>query len=96
MRRGPTIMSDTPHASSLDSAVGTASNHLHDILAQAVEYAEPAAAVVVWDAQSELSVALTDAYRRCLPEATFIEFDRTPQATILGPLTSSRLGIWWF
>ena len=77
-------MSDTPHASSLDSAVGTASNHLHDILAQAVEYAEPAAAVVVWDAQSELSVALTDAYRRCLPEAPFIEFDRTPQATILG------------
>ena len=77
-------MSDTPNARSLDSAVGTASNHLHDILAQAVEYAEPAAAVVVWDAQSELSVALTDAYRRCLPEATFIEFDRAPQATILG------------
>ncbi|MED6335942.1 MAG: hypothetical protein VYE81_11115, partial [Planctomycetota bacterium] len=77
-------MSDTSNARSLDSAVGTASIHLHDILAQAVEYAEPAAAVVVWDAQSELSVALTDAYRRCLPEATFIEFDRTPQATILG------------
>jgi hypothetical protein len=40
-------MSDTPNTSSLDSAVETASNHLRDILAQAVEYAEPAAAVVV-------------------------------------------------
>ena len=76
-------MSDTTNTRFPDSVVETASKHLQDILSQAVEYAEPAAAVIVWDAQSELSVTLADAYRRCLPEATFIEFDSTPPATIL-------------
>ena len=76
-------MSDTTNTRFPDSVVETASKHLQDILSQAVEYAEPAAAVIVWDAQSELSVTLADAYRRCLPEATFIEFNSTPQATIL-------------
>lgn len=77
-------MSDTTNTRFPDSVVETASKHLQDILSQAVEYAEPAAAVIVWDAQSELSVTLADAYRRCLPEATFIEFDSTPPTTILG------------
>ncbi|MDF1839144.1 MAG: hypothetical protein P1V35_14850, partial [Planctomycetota bacterium] len=44
---------------------------------------EEHATVVVWDSESELSVALAQAYQRCLPEATFMHFDRTPHETIL-------------
>ena len=36
---------------------------------------------MVWDAQCDLAIALTDAYRRCLPDAAFIAFDEvTPEA----------------
>jgi len=38
---------------------------------------------VVWDAQCDLAVALTEAYRRCLPDATFIEFDSNAPETAL-------------
>jgi aminopeptidase len=45
------------------------------ILTQAIEHRPPHAALVVWDGQCDLSLALTEAYRRCLPDATFIAFD---------------------
>ncbi len=38
---------------------------------------------MVWDAQCELALALTEAYRRCLPGATFIEFDSDTPETVL-------------
>lgn len=38
---------------------------------------------MVWDGQSDLAIALTEAYRRCLPGATFIEFDsHAPEAVL--------------
>ena len=39
--------------------------------------------MVVWDSECELSVALAQAYQRCLPEATFMNFERTPHEVIL-------------
>jgi aminopeptidase len=45
------------------------------ILTQAIEHRPPHAALVVWDGQCDLSLALTEAYRRCLPDAIFIDFD---------------------
>jgi hypothetical protein len=38
---------------------------------------------VVWDGQSDLAIALTEAYRRCLPGAAFIEFDSNAPGTVL-------------
>ncbi|MDD4910994.1 MAG: hypothetical protein PHP57_01740 [Sideroxydans sp.] len=48
---------------------------MHDILTIAFEHDATHAALVVWDGQCALSLALAAAYRRCLPEATFIDFD---------------------
>ena len=38
---------------------------------------------MVWDAQCDLAVALTEAYRRCLPDALFIEFDSSAPEPVL-------------
>lgn len=54
-------------------AIDLAEKNVHDILTLAVEHNQ--AAVVVWDAQCALAIALASAYRRCLPDAIFIDFD---------------------
>lgn len=65
------------------AAVDMAALHLRDILSLAFEHVHPHAAVVVFDARCDLAVALTAAYRRCLPEASFIDFDAaSPQAIL--------------
>lgn len=66
-----------------DAAIDTAKNNLHDILTLAIEHTPSQAAIVVWDAQCELAIALTEAYRRCLPDATFIEFNSITPETVL-------------
>ena len=38
---------------------------------------------MVWDAQSDLAIALTEAYRRCLPDATFIHFNSLAAKLVL-------------
>ena len=38
---------------------------------------------MVWDAQSDLAIALTEAYRRCLPDATFIDFNSLTATLVL-------------
>lgn len=65
-----------------DSAIATAEKHLRDILTLAFEHDSSHAALVVWDGQCELSLALAAAYRRCLPEATFIDFDAVAPETV--------------
>ncbi|CAN5269928.1 hypothetical protein BH11PSE11_BH11PSE11_28160 [soil metagenome] len=63
------------------TAIDAAQTHLRDILAIAVEHDSSHTAVVVFDTRCELAIALTEAYRRCLPEAQFIDFDAvTPEA----------------
>ncbi|MFZ6644836.1 hypothetical protein ACO0LO_03925 [Undibacterium sp. TJN25] len=64
-------------------AVDTAARHLADVLALAMEHTAGQGAVVVSDARCDLSIALTEAYRRCLPDARFIDFDAVPQGDIL-------------
>ena len=56
-----------------DHAIDLAEKNVRDILELAVEHKQ--SAVVVWDAQCSLAKALACAYRRCLPDATFIDFD---------------------
>lgn len=92
-------MTDTEHSlkktSALPSeAIDAATKNVRDILAHAIEYAPPHAAVVVFDTQCELSVALATAYRNCLPTAHFINFDaETPDAVLeaFKPLVPSDL-----
>ena len=64
-----------------DAAIDTAEKNVRDILTLAIEYLPTQSAIVVWDAQCDLAIALTEAYRRCLPGALFIDFNSTaPEA----------------
>lgn len=58
-----------------DTDLAEAAKNVQDILDFAIEHRAPHAAMVVWDGQCELALAVTAAYRQCLPEARFIEFD---------------------
>lgn len=66
-----------------EEAITIATNHLRGILSLAIKHTPDQAALIVSDAQSPLAIALTEAYKRCLPTATFIDFDTVPQADIL-------------
>jgi hypothetical protein len=73
-------------ASISDAAIDTAERNLRDVLRLAVEHADGARALVVFDACSDLALALTEAYRRCLPGAAFLAFDETAPADVLAAL----------
>lgn len=49
----------------------------------AIEHTPVRSAIVVWDAQCDLAIALTEAYRRCLPDATFIDFNSLTAEAVL-------------
>jgi aminopeptidase len=54
--------------------IDTAAQHIRDILALAIMYTPERNALVVTDTLCPLAVQLTAAYKRCLPNATFIDF----------------------
>ncbi len=56
-------------------AIALGERHLRDILSLAVMHGPQQSAVVVSDALSPLAITLTEAYRRCLPTANFIDFN---------------------
>ncbi len=88
-RCGGTVIDTLPQ-----HALDAAEKHLRDVLVISFEHAHPQAAVVVFDARCGLAIALTEAYRRCLPTATFIDFDAvSPQAVTdaFAPLAPSDL-----
>lgn len=68
------------------TAIATATKHLRDILSLAIEYHPSQAALVVSDAQCALAVALTQAYRICLPAARFIDFDAVSPEEVLAAI----------
>ena len=54
--------------------------NIDDILNIAIEHSSAHAALIVFDSQCDLAIALTEAYRRCLPAARFIDFSAvTPE-----------------
>ncbi|MES2534328.1 MAG: hypothetical protein V4632_00505 [Pseudomonadota bacterium] len=70
-----------------------AEKHVRDILSLAIGHKNQQA-VVVSDGRCDLALALTEAYRRCLPEALFIDFDATSPQDVLAafaPLQPSDL-----
>lgn len=66
-----------------DLSIDDAEKHLRDVLALAIQHTSGQAALVVMDTRSELSRALSEAYRRCLPDAQFIDFDSVSPETVL-------------
>lgn len=60
----------------------TAAEHVRNILSLAIMHSPKQAALVISDAQCSLAIALTEAYRRALPAATFIDFDAVMPADI--------------
>ncbi|MEO6921795.1 MAG: hypothetical protein ABI171_22515 [Collimonas sp.] len=88
------IHNQAPASVISEDALDAAEKHLRDVLSIAIEHAPERAAVVVSDARCELAVTLTEAYRRNLPGATFIDFDIvTPEAVLaaFAPLQSGDL-----
>ena len=63
--------------------IDTAAAHLRDVLAQVVEHGPAHAALVVYDERTGLSRALAEGYRRNLPDAVFIDFDKVEADEVL-------------
>ena len=71
-----------------------AEKNIADLLTQVFQHTNQHKAVVVFDTNCELARTLTDAYRRCLPDAQFIDFaTHTPEAVleIFAALTAADL-----
>lgn len=66
-----------------EEAITIAQQHLSDILSLALMYSPEQAAVVIFDTQSPLAITLTEAYRRCLPSAVFIDFYASTPENVL-------------
>lgn len=58
-----------------EDMIAIATKHLRDILTLAIRHTPQETAVVISDAHCPLAIALTQAYQRVLPSATFINFD---------------------
>jgi len=65
---------------------GATARHLQATLTHSFQHSAQHRAMVVFDSRSELSVALTSAYRQALPAATFIDFDACEPTAVLASL----------
>jgi len=70
--------------------INKAAQHISEILSLVFMHTPKQAALVVFDKQSPLALVLTAAYRRCLPDAKFIDFDSTSSPDILATLDSLK------
>jgi hypothetical protein len=75
-----------------EHAVDTAERHLRDTLSIALEHRAPHAALIVHDTRTDLNLALTEAYRRVVPDAQFIDFDATTPDVILATFERLQAG----
>lgn len=73
-------------------AVELARRHIHDVLADAIEHTAQQPAIVVYDRHCPLAATLEQAYRACLPQAQFIDFDAHPPERILAWLEALEAG----
>lgn len=74
------------------SAIDAATASVRDILDIVVEHAAPRRALVVHDNRTELAAALTEAYRRNLPDATFVDFDAVDAEQVHAAFDSMQAG----
>ena len=77
-------MNPKSHDTGISEAdIALASKHLSDILALAFDHGASNTALVVYDRDSDLAIALTEAYRRSLPQANLLEFKSDNHEQIL-------------
>ncbi|RXZ32889.1 hypothetical protein D9O50_16015 [Oxalobacteraceae bacterium CAVE-383] len=76
-------MITSPDAAFSAATLDLAQRHLQDILSLAIAHAPAQSALVVYDRQCPLADLLTAAYRRCLPDAAFIDFERAGPEAVL-------------
>jgi aminopeptidase len=72
--------------------VDDAARHVRDILRDAICHMPTQAALIVFDTRCALARALTAAYRRCLPQAQFIDFDAVTPDHIQGQFAAMAAG----
>jgi hypothetical protein len=75
-----------------ESAVDAAERHLRDTLTIAIEHQAPRAALIVHDTRTDLNRALTEAYRRVVPDAQFIDFDAVTPDHVLAAFARLNAG----
>jgi aminopeptidase len=76
------------HNDRINHLTRRATEHVGNIVRQALEYAPPRKALVVYDTSAGLARILTEAYRTVLPHATFIDFDTVTKEDIIGAFNS--------
>ncbi|RLA59546.1 MAG: hypothetical protein DRQ78_10480, partial [Epsilonproteobacteria bacterium] len=72
--------------------VQTASQNLTDVLRDVFNHDDSHTALVIYDLDSPLSVILTDAYRKALPNGIFIDFHGTDIEVIMSQIESLKSG----
>ena len=82
-------MNVTP-ASIPSSPLQKAQENIANILRLAFEHGDKNDAVVVWDSNSELARMLVQAYRHCLPQALFVDFDASEPSKIQATFESLK------
>jgi hypothetical protein len=79
-----------------EHAVDTAERNVRDTLALAIEHATPHAAphaaLIVHDRRTDLNRALTEAYRRVVPDARFVDFDTVAPDDVLAAFAGMAAG----
>ncbi|HRH32221.1 MAG TPA: hypothetical protein PLK06_02760 [bacterium] len=70
----------------------TLTQNLKNILSQAIEHTPNKRAVIVFDEYSQLSTLVAEGYRQALPEATFIDFEKTSTTDILKAFADLQAG----
>ncbi|MQA40253.1 M29 family metallopeptidase [Rugamonas aquatica] len=75
-----------------EHAVDTAERNVRDTLTVAIEHAAPQGALIVYDTRSDLNRALTEAYRRVVPDAEFVDFDSTTPEQVLAAFARMNAG----
>ena len=71
-------------------AVDAAASHLRDVLEMVVEHGPAHATLIVYDTGSDLARALTEGYRRNLPDGVFIDFETVSPEEVLAAFRKLR------
>jgi len=86
----PAATPTSPWGEIPDLAVDAGAAHLREVLSLVVEHSAARRSLVVYDTRSDLARALTEGYRRNLPDGEFIDFDTIAPDEVLAAFR--RLG----
>ena len=86
------LIADVPVVALPNSAIATAAHHLRDVVQICFSHTDEHKAIVVFDLRSDLAMALASAYRQCLPNAQFIDFDTHSAEQVMANLNALQAG----